>query len=109
MSDDKAKCVANVCSCPNGIAPSGEKCPIDGAKKCASCNSGFRLGQDQTACDGTRGDYQLHGIVVESNNSDLTDSLELTACILFKGNIFFLLFVKFVVVVLTSRTAGAHC
>jgi len=43
VSADKAKCVANVCSCPNGIAPSGEKCPIDGAKRCASCDPGYKL------------------------------------------------------------------
>ena len=50
VSADKAKCVANVCSCQNGIAPSGEKCPIDGVKKCASCNTGWRLNSGKTEC-----------------------------------------------------------
>ena len=50
---DKAKCVANVCFCTNGIALSGEQCLSNGLQRCASCNSGFKLREDQTACDGT--------------------------------------------------------
>ena len=40
---DNSECVANVCLCTNGIAPSGEKCPSDGAKRCVTCDPGFKL------------------------------------------------------------------
>ena len=52
MSDDKSKCLANVCVCSNGVASSGEKCASDGGKMCDSCGDGFKLKQDKTACEG---------------------------------------------------------
>ena len=52
VSDDKSKCLANVCVCHNGVASSGETCATDGAKMCGSCDAGFELRQDKTACDG---------------------------------------------------------
>ena len=55
VSDDKSKCLANVCVCPNGVASSGETCATDGGKMCDSCGDGFKLSQDKTACDGRSG------------------------------------------------------
>ena len=52
VSDDKSKCLANVCVCENGVASSGETCETDGDKMCGSCDAGFELKQDKTACDG---------------------------------------------------------
>ena len=52
VSDDKRKCLANVCVCPNGVASSGEKCATDGDKMCESCDNGFKLRLNKTACDG---------------------------------------------------------
>ena len=47
------KCEANTCVCNNGVASSGAQCVIDGSNNCDSCNSGFKLSEDGTACDGT--------------------------------------------------------
>ena len=52
VSQDKAKCEANICSCPNGIAPTGAKCAADGAEICEKCNTGFKLGNLPPACAG---------------------------------------------------------
>ena len=52
VDDDESECLANVCSCSNGVASSGDKCATHGGKMCDSCNSGFKLSQDKTACDG---------------------------------------------------------
>ena len=52
VSDDKSKCEANVCLCPNGDPPSGATCAVDGANMCESCATGFELSEDKTACDG---------------------------------------------------------
>ena len=52
VSDDKSKCLANVCVCSNGVASSGEKCASDGGKMCDSCGDGFKLTRDKTACEG---------------------------------------------------------
>ena len=43
VSTDNSECVVNNCECLNGIAPSGEKCPSDGAKRCVTCDPGFKL------------------------------------------------------------------
>ena len=51
VSPDKSTCVENICSCVNGVASSGAKCPIDEASKCESCNNGFKLSLDNTACN----------------------------------------------------------
>ena len=59
VSDDKTKCVINVCSCPNGVGATGGACTVDGSNMCESCNGGFKLRQDRTTCDGAllvRGD-----------------------------------------------------
>ena len=42
VSDDKTKCLANICLCPNGIAATGAKCVSDEAKICESCDAGFK-------------------------------------------------------------------
>ena len=55
VSDDKSKCLANVCVCENGVASSGETCETDGDKMCDSCDKGSKLRQDKTACDGRLG------------------------------------------------------
>ena len=52
VSDDNSQCLANVCSCSNGVKASGAACVTDGAKMCASCNNGFKLRLDKTACEG---------------------------------------------------------
>ena len=52
VSDDKSKCTANQCSCPNGVGSSGAKCPTDGDSKCESCNAGFKLASDSKSCTG---------------------------------------------------------
>ena len=53
VSDDQSKCQANVCLCPNGVAPSDGACTVDRATVCQSCGSGFELTDDEKACDGT--------------------------------------------------------
>ena len=52
VSDDKSKCEANQCSCPDGAASTGVKCVSDGAKICASCDPGFKL-KDSRTCTGS--------------------------------------------------------
>ena len=52
VSEDKSKCDANVCLCPNGVAPSNGTCTVDGANMCQSCSAGFKLSEDNTACVG---------------------------------------------------------
>ena len=52
VSDDKSKCEANVCACPNGIGSSGAKCSTDGASTCESCDDGFKLASDSKSCTG---------------------------------------------------------
>ena len=47
-----AASAANVCLCPNGVPASGEACTVDGGDMCESCNTGFQLSADNTACDG---------------------------------------------------------
>jgi hypothetical protein len=41
-------CVANTCTCANGIAATGADCPVDGAEICTGCDVGFGL--DSNAC-----------------------------------------------------------
>ena len=52
VSDDNAKCVANTCSCANGIASTGAKCVSDRNKICESCGAGFKLENLRSACTG---------------------------------------------------------
>ena len=52
VSDDKSKCIANQCSCDNGVGSSGAKCSTDGDSKCESCNAGFKLASDSKSCTG---------------------------------------------------------
>ena len=66
VSDDESTCAANVCSCTNGVRASGAKCASDGAKVCESCNSGFKLRSDNTACDGKVGVSVLNRHVLNS-------------------------------------------
>ena len=68
---NRTKCVSkNKCLCPNGIAASGEKCPSDGAKKCASCNPGFSLAANQNACIGTILNLLDNCVVYSTCNSE---------------------------------------
>ena len=46
-------CVVNGCTCHNGVGATGTACPAHGAVKCASCNAGFTLNHDSTACTRT--------------------------------------------------------
>ena len=52
VSDDKSTCEENICSCDNGVASSGAKCPSNEANKCESCKNGFKLSVDNEACEG---------------------------------------------------------
>ena len=45
---------ANVCTCHNGVGQTGAACPVSGAAKCSSCNSGWTLNDDKTECIGAR-------------------------------------------------------
>ena len=40
----------NTCSCKNGVAQTGTGCPASGAKKCASCNTGWTINYGATKC-----------------------------------------------------------
>ena len=40
----------NACTCKNGVAPIGIECPVNGAAKCLSCNTGWTINRDKTAC-----------------------------------------------------------
>ena len=62
VSEDKAKCVANTCSCLNGIASTGAKCVSDRAKICESCGAGFKLTSAGDACAG------VFALIVESHS-----------------------------------------
>ena len=55
VSEDKSECLANKCSCPNGIASTGAKCVSDQANICESCDDGFKAGKKAditVACTG---------------------------------------------------------
>ena len=52
MSEDKSECVANKCSCVNGVELTGAQCVNDGAKACESCNAGFKLDSASSTCAG---------------------------------------------------------
>lgn len=43
-------CVRNQCICPNGQAVADEKCTLDKAIQCSSCNTGY-VGLDCKSCD----------------------------------------------------------
>ena len=62
VSEGKSKCDANVCLCPNGVAPSGPKCTVDAANECQVCNSGFKLNEAKTACDGRSRGFVVTGM-----------------------------------------------
>ena len=65
MSDDKSKgCIANQCSCPNGVGSYGAKCSSDGDSKCESCNAGFKLASDSKSCEGMLA--RLHVMIVKA-------------------------------------------
>ena len=56
----------SVCRCIDGTPMSGANCKSDGGLECASCNRGFKLSQDKTACDGrllVRGDMVTRMLV----------------------------------------------
>ena len=42
--------VVNTCICANGVAETGAYCPVNGAAKCASCASGWKISADRTYC-----------------------------------------------------------
>ena len=42
--------VANMCTCKNGVPQLGAHCPVNGAARCLSCNSGWTISQDGTKC-----------------------------------------------------------
>ena len=47
-------CVAeNICTCENGVAPTGSGCPVNSAAKCTSCNTGWTINNQKTKCIGT--------------------------------------------------------
>ena len=52
VSEDKAKCEANKCSCSNGVASTGAKCAVDGAEICEKCIAGFKLDTALGTCTG---------------------------------------------------------
>ena len=39
-----------MCTCTNGVALSGAGCHVNGAVKCASCNKGWTINEELTAC-----------------------------------------------------------
>ena len=39
-----------MCTCENGVAQLGVHCPVNGAAKCASCNSGWTINHESTKC-----------------------------------------------------------
>ena len=41
---------ANVCTCKNGVAQTGEGCPVDAMAKCQSCHIGWTLNHAKTDC-----------------------------------------------------------
>ena len=47
-----AVCIANKCSCVNGVESTGAKCVRDGIESCESCNAGFRLSSANKTCAG---------------------------------------------------------
>ena len=52
MSNDLISFAENQCKCDKGVSQIGAGCPINGAAKCASCNTGWTLNQDKTKCIG---------------------------------------------------------
>ena len=50
--EDKSECVANKCSCVNGVESTGAKCVRDGIESCESCDAGFRLNSANKTCAG---------------------------------------------------------
>ena len=68
--DVKSECIANQCSCSNGVGSSGAKCPTDGDSKCEGCNDGFKLASDSNSCTGIL--IQLKTIVTNDNHAYLS-------------------------------------
>ena len=52
VSQDKTKCDANQCLCPNGTASSGANCTSHGATRCANCDTGFYIDDASGSCTG---------------------------------------------------------
>ena len=44
------RCNVVKCSCLNGIGSSGANCPSDGANRCDSCNTGWRVSSNKAQC-----------------------------------------------------------
>ena len=42
---------ANICKCENGVPAAGAGCPVDGATKCAFCNTGWTINYERTKCN----------------------------------------------------------
>ena len=45
--------VGNVCTCDNGVPPTGVYCPVNGAVKCESCNAGWTINDARSQCTRT--------------------------------------------------------
>ena len=43
----------NTCTCINGVAESGARCPVDGVANCKSCNTGWTINLAGTECTRT--------------------------------------------------------
>ena len=41
------------CTCKNGVAETGARCPTDGAAKCKSCKAGHKMNKQRTECIST--------------------------------------------------------
>ena len=50
---------ANVCQCPHGMPATGADCTANNANMCESCNVGFRLNPQKTACEGLYGSKHI--------------------------------------------------
>ena len=55
--------VANTCTCENGVATTGADCTTDAASMCASCDDGFTINGDDTACGRAFMDYAMYACV----------------------------------------------
>ena len=51
----------SVCQCNDGTPMSGANCKSDRGFECESCDAGFKLRQDKTACDGM---FSMGGVMV---------------------------------------------
>lgn len=44
-------CIMNYCLCENGTPTQGAECPKKHDNKCSSCNTGYKLNEDNTKCE----------------------------------------------------------